>query len=164
MRATLAIGMVMVGCGGVSNSPATPEAESAVQTEAIRLVLADWHEAATAGDEQRYFSHLAPDAIFLGPDGKQRWDVDALRAYAVPRYGEKGFPIQSLRHHVLLSHDGREAWLDEDLQTQVLGPARGTGWMKRFDDGRWRIVRYSLVLTVPEGRIGEVRRLLAEDR
>jgi hypothetical protein len=155
--------LFVCACGGAGGAVDAPSTQNATEVEAIRLVLADWHAAATTGDETRYFSYLAPDAIFLGPDESQRWSVDALRDYAVPRYGEKGFPIRALRYDALLSRDGTEAWFEEDLDTEVLGPARGTGWMTRNDEGRWRVTRYSLVLTVPEDRIREVKQLLASE-
>lgn len=153
---------VLCACGGSSSGAETP-LESASELEAIRLVLADWHTAATAGDEDRYFSYLTPDAIFLGPDEHHHWTVDQLRAYAVPRYGEKGFPIRALRYDARLSADETEAWIEEDLDTEVLGPARGTGLMTHNPEGGWRIARYSLVLTVPEHRIREVKTLLSSD-
>ena len=34
--------------------------------KAISRVLDDWHAAASAADEQRYFGHFTPDAVFLG--------------------------------------------------------------------------------------------------
>jgi hypothetical protein len=155
--------LLLCACGSAGGRAELATSEVATETEAIRLILADWHSAASTGDEEKYFSYLAPDAIFLGPDEQQHWTVDALREYAVPKYGEKGFPIRALRYDALLSGDGRDAWVEEDLDTDVLGPARGTGWMRRNDDGKWRIMRYSLVLTIPESRIGEVKRALASE-
>jgi hypothetical protein len=55
---------------------------------------------------------------------------------------------------------GDLAWFDEDLETQNLGPARGSGVLS-LRDGRWLIEQYVLSITVPNERFRAVRELLA---
>ena len=62
---------VAIGC---ANGP-----DGATEIASIDAALDDWHRAASAADEARYFSHLADDAVFLGTDATERWDVRAFR-------------------------------------------------------------------------------------
>ncbi len=51
------------------------------------------------------------------------------------------------------------AFFDEDLVTEGLGPARGSGVLERTDAG-WRIAQYNLALTIPNERFAEIRQVL----
>src|SRR5690349_10642917 len=73
----LLVCLAAASCGKAS--PAAPPSK-----EAIAAVLDDWHAAAAHADEDRYFGHLADDAVFLGTDAKERWDKAAFLAYAHP--------------------------------------------------------------------------------
>src|SRR5260370_41840685 len=44
-------------------------------------VLDDWHAAAAAADEARYFAHFAPYGVFLGTGAAARRTVPARRAF-----------------------------------------------------------------------------------
>ncbi|HHH29895.1 MAG TPA: DUF4440 domain-containing protein [Polyangiaceae bacterium] len=125
---------------------------------AIDATLDDWHAAAAASDEERYFAHFASDGVFLGTDATERWDVAAFRAYAhAPFEAGRGWAFRSVRRAVVV--EGSVAWFDEDLATENLGPARGSGVL-RFERGRWRIAQYNLTITVPNDRFQAVRDLL----
>src|SRR5512143_1319390 len=96
-------------------------------TRAIGRVLDDWHDAASKADEARYFSHFAPDGVFLGTDAAERWEVAAFRAYAHPYFAKgKAWTFKPTSRHVNV-WNGRTAWFDELLDTPNLGPARGSG-------------------------------------
>ena len=53
--------------------------------------------------------------------------------------------------------------LDEDLATDTLGPARGSGVLV-LREGRWLVEQYVLSVTVPNERFREVRELLERAR
>jgi ketosteroid isomerase-like protein len=128
----------------------------------IAFVLDDWHAAAAKADEERYFSHFSADAVFMGTDATERWDVPAFRAYAHPHFAKgKAWSFQATRRAVKVDGSLRIAWFDEDLKTAGLGPARGSGVMIRGPDGGWRIAHYNLAITVPNERFDEVKSLLA---
>lgn len=132
---------------------------TAEERAAIDAVVDDWHDAAASSDEARYFGHLTEDAIFLGTDATERWSREELRAYARQPFSEgRGWRMRAVRRDVVVRGD--VAWLDEDLETVNLGPARGSAVLVRGDDGRWRISHYDLAITVPNERFGEVRDLL----
>jgi hypothetical protein len=128
--------------------------------------LDDFHEAAAKADEERYFSHFAKGAVFLGTDATERWDVDAFRAYAHPHFAKKkAWTFRATSRHVVVSPTGLVAWFDEALETVNLGPARGSGVLVRERDGSdrvaWRVAQYNLTITVPNDRFADVKRLLA---
>jgi ketosteroid isomerase-like protein len=157
MRVILLSFAVLCACG------ASPPSESPrVARSSIDRVLDDWHDAAAHSDEDRYFDHMADDAIFLGTDATERWTKSAFRAYAHPHFARgHGWVFRSVRRDVILDPSHRLAWFDEDLHTEGLGPARGSGVLRREADGEWRIVHYNLAITVPNERFAEVHALLS---
>jgi ketosteroid isomerase-like protein len=130
----------------------------------IRAVLDDWHAAAAAADEKRYFGHLAEESIFLGTDATERWTKAQFYAYAHP-YFEKGkaWSFRAIRRDVIFSPDGKMAWFDEDLETGGLGPCRGSGVLVEAN-GAWKILHYNLALTVPNESLKAVMQAIAETK
>src|SRR2546423_14085104 len=127
--------------------------------QSVASALDDFHDAATRADEDRYFAHFAPGGVFVGTDATERWDVAAFRAYAHPHFARgKAWSFRAARRNV--SVRGDLAWFDEDLETQNLGPARGSGVLS-LHDGKWLIEHYVLSITVPNARFRAVRELLA---
>jgi ketosteroid isomerase-like protein len=142
-----------LGCGAACPRPAP------ARDADVAAVLDDWHDAAARSDEARYFGHLTEDAIFLGTDATERWDVAQFRAYAHRPFSEgRGWVMRSVRRAIRV--EGELAWFDEDLETVNLGPARGSGVLVRGPDGVWRIAHYNLTITVPNERFEAVRALL----
>ncbi len=149
-----------VGRGACSQHPPLPPSIAAPPAGAIARELDDFHDAAAHADEARYFAHLAEDAVFLGTDATERWDVAAFRAFAHPRFAEgKAWTFHAVRRAITVSDDGRFAYFDEDLATEKLGPARGSGVLA-LHAGSWKIAQYNLALVVPNERFAEVHALL----
>jgi hypothetical protein len=136
---------------------------AAVHTDdEIVRVLDDFHDAAARADEPRYFGHFAPGGVFLGTDATERWEVEAFRAYAHPHFAKgKAWSFRGVRRRVTVSGD--VAWFEEDLETQNLGPARGSGVLV-LRGGDWKIAQYVLSVTVPNDRFKEVKELLEKGR
>jgi ketosteroid isomerase-like protein len=154
--------LLVLGASGCATCPppGAAHAASASERAAIDAMLDDWHAAAAASDEERYFAHLTADAVFLGTDATERWDPDQLRAYAHRPFSEgRGWRMRSIRRDVIVRGD--IAWFDEDLEAVNLGPARGSGVLVRDREGRWRLAHYNLALTIPNERFDEVRAVLA---
>jgi len=159
MRLFAGIALAIVG-----PSLATAQsAEGMFAQGAVAAVLDGFHAAAAAADEEKYFSYLAPDAVFLGTDATERWDVAAFRAYAHPHFEKKkAWSFQSIRRAVTVAASGAVAWFDEDLQTEKLGPCRGSGVL--ILDGRtWKIAQYNLSVAVPNEKFDAVKKALTED-
>jgi len=147
--------LVLLGCAHAA--PSGPPAE-----QAIASALDDFHDAAAKADEDRYFSHFAPGGVFLGTDATERWEVAAFRAYAHPYFAKgKAWSFRASRRVVTVRGD--LAWFDEDLVTQNLGPARGSGVLS-LRNGKWLIDQYVLSITVPNDRFRAVHDLLSAPR
>ncbi|MEZ4293421.1 MAG: nuclear transport factor 2 family protein [Polyangiaceae bacterium] len=142
--------------------PSAPSGEArAADLKAIEAVLDDFHDAAAKADEGRYFGHLAEDAVFLGTDAAERWDKAAFLAYSHPHFAKgKAWAFRAVRRAVVLSPSGDSAWFDEDLATERLGPARGSGALVRTASG-WSITLYNLTIPIPNDRFDAVRRVIA---
>ncbi len=139
-----------------------PALSAVAETKAIHAVLDDWHQAAAAADEERYFSHFTDDGIFMGTDATERWTTTEFRAYAHPHFAKgKAWRFKAVRRDVMFADGLRTAWFDEDLDTPNLGPARGSGVVRRGDDGVWRIAHYNLAVTVSNERFGDVKDAIA---
>ena len=133
----------VLAVAGCAASPPAPTIES------VAAVLDDWHAAAAAADEERYFGHFASDGVFLGTDDSERWTVAAFRVYAHARFAEgQGWTYVPRDRNVGFSTDGRVAWFDEKLDNESYGRVRGTGVLRHTDDG-WKLVHYSLSFPIP---------------
>ncbi len=120
--------------------------------------LENLHDAAARADEERYFAHFANDGVFLGTDATERWDLGAFRAYAHPHFARgKAWSFRGVRRRVALRGD--LAWFEEDLETENLGPARGSGVLV-WSEGRWLLEQYVLSITVPNEKFKSVKELL----
>ena len=128
---------------------ATPAAAGESPEAAIRAVLDDFHAAAAAADEERYFGHLAPGAVFLGTDGSERWTKEEFRAFVHPYFARgQGWTYRATRRHVTVAADGRTAWFDEVLDNASYGECRGSGALQLYD-GVWMIEQYNLTIPIP---------------
>jgi SnoaL-like domain len=126
----------------------------------IGRALDDFHAAAAAADEDRYFAHFTRNAIFLGTDATERWSVVAFRAFAHPFFARgKAWSFRPVRRSITVIDGGAAAFFDEELATPNLGPARGSGVLIS-EGGAWKIAQYNLAITVPNEKMASVRELL----
>ncbi|GAC1336239.1 MAG: hypothetical protein NVSMB23_00560 [Myxococcales bacterium] len=153
---------VPAGTGGAPSAlvgGTEPASATAAQVAAGRT-LDDFHAAAAAADEARYFAHFARDAVFLGTDATERWSVAAFRSFAHPFFARgKAWSFTSVRRHVTVLDGGTAAFFDEELATPNLGPARGSGVLVR-EGSAWKIAQYNLAITVPNEKMSAIRALL----
>lgn len=151
--------LVFTGCARALAPAPAPVTSAETPSPAISRVLDDWHDAAAKADEERYFGHFAPGAVFLGTDATERWTLPQFRAYAHPHFAKgKAWSFRATRRDITFTGD--VAWFDEDLETPNMGPARGSGVLLR-EAGTWKIVHYNLALTIPNERMKEVKALVA---
>lgn len=114
----------------------------------INTSLNQWHQAATDADFDKYFSFFADDAVFIGTDANENWTLEAFKEYAHP-YFERGkaWSFTVLNRNVYFSNNGKTAWFDELLDTQMK-ICRGSGVLVKERKG-WRIKHYVLSMTIP---------------
>jgi ketosteroid isomerase-like protein len=115
--------------------------------DAVNRIVDDWHQAAAQADEPRYFGHMSGDAVFLGTDATERWDVAAFRAFAHP-YFAKGKAWTFVPRHRNVTVSGDTAWFDEALDSASYGECRGTGVLRKVG-GDWKIAQYNLTIPIP---------------
>lgn len=145
----------MTAASAVDAAPA-PMVEDMSKASAT---LDRFHAAAAAADEGTYFALFAEGGVFLGTDGTERWTVPEFRAYAHPRFASgKAWSFRAARRNV--SVRGDMAFFDEELQTQNLGPARGTGVLVRDKQNEWKVAQYNLSIPIPNERFAEVRKVI----
>lgn len=144
----LAAAELDVGGAEAAAEGAAKASRAALEREAAR-VLDDWHDAASKGDRDRYIGHFSPDAIFLGTDATERWDLATFTSYVEEHFRPgAGWTYTPSNRHVMLSEDGSVAWFDEALTSSGYGALRGTGALRRLGDS-WQIAHYSMTFTVP---------------
>jgi ketosteroid isomerase-like protein len=123
---------------------------------AVNAVLDEFHEAASAADEERYLGCLAPDAVFLGTAPGERWAGADFHAFVHSFFSQgKGWTYVPSNRSVSIADDGRSAWFDERLDNDWNGECRGTGVL-RLEGDRWRIEQYALSIPVPDEIAPEV--------
>src|ERR1700688_206459 len=125
--------LLLASSAGLAQSP----------TERVAAVLDDWHHAASAADEARYFGHFATNGVFMGTDAAERWTVGEFRVWAKPYFARgRAWDFKPRDRHIEFSGDGRVAWFDEMLDTPNLGLCRGSGVLI-LDRGAWKISQYN---------------------
>ncbi len=132
---------------------------NAVEKE-VDLFMTAWHRAAAVADAKTYFDSLAPRAIFLGTDVRERWEKEAFQEWAAPYFQRPSAWIFSAsRRRVYLSTDGKTAWFDEDLISKSYWPCRGSGVLEKIG-GQWKIRQYNMAFTIPNEATAAIRPLI----
>jgi hypothetical protein len=126
----------------------------------INTVLDDWHQAAAAADEGRYFKHIAANGIFMGTDPTERWTKAEFQVWAHPYFAKgKAWSFKPKKRNVTIHSDGKVAWFDEMLDTPNLGLSRGSGVLVR-EENSWRITQYNLSVPIPNDQFADVKKVL----
>ncbi|RZJ30596.1 MAG: hypothetical protein EOO48_04525 [Flavobacterium sp.] len=122
---------------------------------AIETTLNLWHKAAAEARFKPYFALMTPDAVFVGTDPTENWQMDAFKAFAKPYFDKgKAWNFTAVERHIYLSDNKDFAWFDELLDTQMK-LCRGSGVLKKVN-GQWRIAHYVLSIAVPNDNTDEV--------
>jgi len=115
----------------------------------VSAVLDRLHATAAVADADLYFRLFQPDAVFIGTDAGERWDLDEFKAFAKPYFDEgQGWTYKVLERHVTAAEGNRIAWFDERLSNAKYGETRGSGVLVKTPAG-WRISQYVLSFAVP---------------
>jgi hypothetical protein len=131
---------------------------AAPPSPSVEAVLDDLHNAASEADEDRYFGHFDPGAVFVGTDATEIWSVDAFRKYAHPHFAKgKGWTYHADREarRVRYSANRQTAWFYETLRHHKYGVLRGSGSLVRVG-GAWKIAQYVLSFAVPNDAAKDV--------
>ena len=119
---------------------------------AINQQLEAWHKAAADADFDAYFELMTDDAVFIGTDADENWQLEAFKAYAKPHFDRgKAWSFSTLERTIYHPKKSKIAWFDELLDTQM-GICRSSGVL-RLDGKTWKIQHYVLSITVPNENV-----------
>lgn len=114
----------------------------------ISKLLNDFNIAAAKADYNTYFSYFADESTFIGTDATEVWDKKAFMNWAKPYFDQqKTWDFTSVKRNIHFSKDGKFAWFDELLNTQMK-ICRGSGVLEKIN-GQWKIRQYVLSMTIP---------------
>ncbi len=142
----------------IANSLAVNAQDKSI--EQINLLLDNWHRAAGKANFNDYFEALAEDGIFIGTDATENWTKKAFQDFAKPYFDKgKAWNFTPLQRHIYFSTDGKTAWFDELLNTQMK-ICRGSGVLVKIKN-KWKIKHYVLSMTIPNDNTDDVIKIKA---
>ena len=119
-----------------------------VQKKNVSKVLDDLNLYASTADFKNYFNLYAEESTFIGTDANEVWTKKEFMDYArVPFKKGKAWSFTSLKRNITFSNDGKYAWFDELLDTQMK-LCRGSGVLEKIGN-QWKIRQYVLSMTIP---------------
>lgn len=121
----------------------------------IGKMLDGFNVAAANADFTTYFNYFADESTFIGTDATEVWDKKAFMVWAKPYFDKKRtWNFTSLKRNIYFSKDGKLAWFDELLDTQMK-ICRGSGVVEKIN-GAWKVKQYVLSVTVPNDVVDKV--------
>lgn len=116
--------------------------------KAISKTLNDWHKAAAEAKFDTYFGFMTTDAIYIGTDPTENWNLHQFKDFSKPYFDRgKAWNFTSIQRNIYFNKDQNLAWFDELLDTQMK-ICRGSGILRK-ENGQWKIAHYVLSMTVP---------------
>jgi SnoaL-like domain len=157
--------ILVVGLAGLASLPLKAQSPDGLFAQgAIAGILDNWHGAAAAADEAKYFSYFTPDAIYLGTDPTERWTRDEFRKWAHPYFARaKAWSFRATSRWISFSPDRNTAWFDEMLDTPNMGVCRGSGVLVRAGE-TWKIAQYNLSIPIPNALTDEVVKRIRKEK
>ena len=128
----------------------TLSAQAKFEKEKIEIgkMLDDFNVAAANAEYEKYFSFFADESIFIGTDATEVWNKQEFKVWAKPHFDKKKtWNFTSLKRNIYFSKDGKLAWFDELLDTQMK-ICRGSGVLEKIN-GVWKVKQYVLSMTIP---------------
>jgi hypothetical protein len=135
----------------------TISSQSKFEKEKIEIskMLDGFNIAAAKADFNAYFNYYADESTFIGTDATEIWDKKEFMIWAKPHFDKKKtWNFTSLKRNIYFSKDGKFAWFDELLDTQMK-ICRGSGVVEKIN-GAWKVKQYVLSVTVPNDVVDKV--------
>ena len=126
-----------------------------VQKKNVSKVLDDLNAFAANADYKSYFDLFATESSFIGTDATEVWNKNEFMDWSKPFFDKgKAWSFTSLKRNISFSSDGKYAWFDELLDTQMK-LCRGSGVLEKTGN-QWKIKQYVLSQTIPNDVNDEV--------
>lgn len=130
--------------------------QKAINTKIIEKTIDDWHLAASQANFDNYFNLMTSDAVFIGTDATENWQLAAFKAFSKPYFDKgKAWSFTSLERNIYKHNE--VVYFDELLDTQM-GICRGSGILK-IEDGVYKIAHYVLSIAVPNDNVSSLTEL-----
>lgn len=143
----------LLGCK--KSTTITVKIDEAELKQAINKDLDAWHKAASDADFKAYFNGMTNDGVFIGTDATENWQNQDFKTFSKPYFDRgKAWSFTAIDRHVYLSENGKLAWFDELLDTQMK-LCRGSGVLE-FKDGMWKVKHYVLSIAIPNDNVKSV--------
>ncbi|SMO34341.1 SnoaL-like domain-containing protein [Chryseobacterium rhizoplanae] len=121
----------------------------------ISAMLDAFNVAAAKADYTGYFNFFADESTFIGTDATEIWNKKEFMVWAKPYFDKKKtWNFKALKRNIYFSKDGKLAWFDELLDTQMK-ICRGSGVVEKIN-GSWKVKQYVLSVTVPNEVVDKV--------
>lgn len=121
----------------------------------INTIVDNWHKDAAETNFDSYFNAMANESVFIGTDATENWNKKDFMTFSKPYFDKgKAWDFTSLERNIYLSEDGKMAWFDELLNTQMK-ICRGSGILIK-EKNQWKIKHYVLSMTIPNENSNEV--------
>lgn len=128
---------------------------NSVDKQNVSMVLNQLNDFASKADFKSYFALFDEESTFIGTDAEEIWSKKQFMTYAKPHFDKgKAWNFKSLKRNISFSKDGKYAWFDELLETQMK-ICRGSGVLEKIGN-QWKIKQYVLSMTVPNEVVKEV--------
>lgn len=121
----------------------------------ISKMLDDFNTAAANAEFEKYFNFFADESTFIGTDATEIWSKSEFKIWAKPYFDKKKtWDFTALKRNIYFSKDGKIAWFDELLETQMK-ICRGSGVLEKIN-GKWKVKQYVLSMTIPNDVVDQV--------
>jgi ketosteroid isomerase-like protein len=122
----------------------------AIPESTVNQVIDQWHKAAANADFDTYINLMTTDAVFIGTDATENWQLAEFKRFAKPYFDRgKAWSFTSIERNIYTANG--VVYFDELLSTQM-GICRGSGILKK-ENGSYRIAHYVLSIAVPNENV-----------
>ncbi len=95
----------------------------------INNILDTWHKAAANSEFDLYFSFFDNQAVFIGTDATENWQVNEFKDFCKPYFDKKKtWDFKPIQRNIYRNNN--IAWFDELLDTHM-GICRGSGVLEK---------------------------------
>jgi ketosteroid isomerase-like protein len=131
----------------------------AIPESTVNQVIDHWHKAAADADFDTYINLMTTDAVFIGTDATENWQLAEFKRFAKPYFDRgKAWSFTSIERNIYTANG--VVYFDELLSTQM-GVCRGSGILKK-ENGSYRIAHYVLSIAVPNENVESLTEMKKE--